>query len=157
MRMSALYTQAEPAAKALLKADELQLYEQLGIRSKAIAVDPSKAGSFDPHLLYDQAEMGLKEDVRELGERIFRRWNAEAFQLVCGSKSKDAKDREELAKAFGVSDVAVAAVVSALLVTNFGVAPAIAAVLAALVVKRFFRPAYEECCEVWRKDVTEQA
>jgi hypothetical protein len=152
--MSTLSTQAESAVKTLLKADENQLYEQLGLRAKAIEQDPSKAGSFDPSVVYDQAEMGLKEDILELGQRLFRRWNAEAYQLVCGSDAKDTKDRKNLTKAIGVSDVAVAAVLSGMLVTNFGLAPAIAAVVAALVVKRFCRPAYEEFCQVWKKHVT---
>ena len=155
--MTTLSTQAESAAKKLLKADENQLYEQLGMRTKAIEEEPAKAGTFDPQVVYNQAEMGIKEDVRELGQRIFRRWNVEAYKLVCGSEEKDRKDREELTKAFGISDVAVAASLSALLVTNFGVAPAIAAVVAALVVKRFFRPAHEEFCQVWRKHTTEEA
>jgi hypothetical protein len=154
-RMSELFTQAESAAKMLLKADEDQLYEQLGIRTKAIEKDPATAGYFSPNVVYDQAEMGLKEDVRELGEQVFRRWNAETYKLVCGSEYIDKKNRAEIAKAFGIGDVEVAAALSALLITSFGVAPAISAIIAALIVKRFFRPGYEEFCQVWQKHIAE--
>src|SRR5690348_11682308 len=103
-----LIKQAEPAVAKLLKADEDQLYEQLGIRAKAIAEDPSKGSSFEPLVTYDQAEMGLKEDVREFGQRLFRRWEVEAYKLICGSDYEDQQDRKELVNSFGVSDVAVA-------------------------------------------------
>ena len=46
--MSDLVQQAEPIVAELLRAEEDQLYSQLGIRAKALAVDPSIGGSFDP-------------------------------------------------------------------------------------------------------------
>lgn len=153
--MTTLSTQAETAAKKLLMADETQLLEQLGMRATAIREDPAKAGAFDPQLVYSAAEMGLKEDVLDLGQRIFRRWHKEVFRLVCGGGAENEKDREELKKAFGVSDVAVAASLSALLITSLNIAPAIAVVVAALVVKRFFRPAQEEFCATWKKHVAD--
>jgi hypothetical protein len=153
MSDSDLAKQAEPAIEKLLKADENQLYEQLGIRAKAIAEDPTKGSSFEPQVTYVQAQMGLKEDVQEFGQRLFRRWNVEAHKLICGPDPEDQKDREDLVNAFGISDVAVAATLSALLVTHLGLAPAIAAVVAALAIKRFFRPAYEEFCQVWKKNL----
>ena len=150
--MSDLIKQAEPAVKKLLKSDEEQLYEKLGIRAKAIAHDPTKGSSFEPHVTYDSAQMGLKEDVMEFGQRLFNRWNVESYKLICGSDTEDRKDRKDLVKAFSSNDeVIIAASLSALLVTNLGLAPAIAAVMAALIVKRFFRPAYEEFCLLWIK------
>ena len=154
--MSDLTKQAEPIVKQLLKAEETQLYEQLGIRELAIEKDPTKADSFDPQVTYDQAQMGIKEDVQQLGIRIFERWNVEAYKLICGADAEDSQDREELLKAFGISEVAVAATLSALLVTNLGISAAIAAVVAALLIKRFFRPAQEEFCRVWKKNLPEQ-
>ena len=153
--MSDLIKQAESAAEKLLKADENQLYEQLGIRAKAIAEDPMKGSSFEPQVTYDQAQMGLKEDVLNFGKRLFRRWNVQAYGLICGSDAEDEKDRGALVSVFGISDVAVAAALSGLLVTHLGLAPALAAVIAALAIKRFFRPAYEEFCELWKKNLPE--
>lgn len=151
--MSDLTKEAESAVQKLLKADENQLYEQLGIRAKAIAEDLTKSSSFEPQVTYDEAQMGLKEDVLEFGQRLFRRWNAEAYKLICGSDPEDEKDREGLVTAFGINDEAVAAGLAALLVTHLGLIPAVAAVVAALVVKRFFRPAHAEFCQVWKKSL----
>ncbi len=153
--MNELTKQAEPAVTKLLKAEDDQLYEQLGIRARGMAIDPATAGSFDSSVTYDAAQMGLKDDVREFGKRLFRRWNKEAHQLVCGGGEGESKDRDDLLKAFGVSESMVAATMAALLVSSLGVAPAIAAVIAALAVRRFFKPGYEEFCAVWAKHVEE--
>ena len=153
--MPDLTKEAEPIVTRLLKAEETQLYEQLGIREISIEKDPAKANSFDPQVSYDQAQMGIKEDVQELGKRIFNRWQVEAYRLICRSNAEDQKDREELLNAFGISDVAVASTLSAVLVTNLGISAAIAAVVATLIIKRFFRPAQEEFCRVWQKNLPE--
>lgn len=151
--MSDLTKQAESAVEKLLHAEEDQLYEQLGIRAKAIAEDPTKGSSFEPQVTYDQAKMGLKEDVLEFGRRLFSRWNVETYKLICGFDPQDQKDRKDLVNAFNTNEVSVTAALSVLLVTHLGFAPAIAAVVAALAIKRFFRPAYEEFCQVWKKNL----
>ena len=153
--MSNLTRQAESAVKKLLMADENQLYEQLGIRAKAIAEDPGKCSSFEPDVTYNQAQMGFMDDVREFGKRLFRRWNVEAHKLICGTDPDDQEDRAKLVKSVGMGELSTAGALSALLVTHLGLAPAIAAVLSALAVKRFFRPAYEEFCQTWEKNLHE--
>jgi hypothetical protein len=151
--MTDLAVQAKPAVEKLLLGDETQLYEQLGIRAKAIAEDPGKGSSFEPDVTYDETKMGLKEDVLNFGKKLFKRWNEQAYKIMCGTDPEDQKDREELKKAFNVSEVSVAATLSALLVTNFGLAAAVAAVIAAIVIKRFFRPSYEEFCKFWKSKI----
>jgi|LakMenEpi03Aug12_release.lakeMendotaPanAssembly.Ray.scaffolds.fasta_scaffold503109_2 hypothetical protein len=151
--MSDLANQAEPIVKKLLKADENQLYEQLGIRDQAIQADPEKSGSLDPQVTYNQAQMGAKEDVLELGKNIFDRWAVEAYKLACGSEDKDLEDREKLITATGVSEVAIASAIAGLLISQLAVPAAIAPVIAAIAVKRFFRPAYGEFCKIWKKDL----
>ena len=147
--MSVLSQEAEPAVAQLLESDEAQLYEQLGIRTAAIEQQPEIAGSFAPSVTFDAVAMGPLDSVRELGRRIFRRWESSAYGLACGTGVTDEGDRKSLADAFGVNGTAVAAFMAAMLVSHFGLAPAIAAVVAAIVVKRFFRPAYDEFCAVW--------
>lgn len=152
--MSDLGDIARPAVQKLLYADEDQLYEQLGLRLKALAIDPAVAGSFDPAVTYNSAQMGAKEDILALGKRIFQRWNREAYQLLCGARADDKEDRALVLESFGMGEVAVAATLAGLLVTYLGLAPAVAGVIAALVCKRFFRPAYEEFCLAWSKAVS---
>jgi hypothetical protein len=145
--------QAELAVEKLLQAEEDQLYEQLGIRAKAMAEDPRTGSFFEPSVTYDQAKMGLKEDVLEFGKRLFNRWTVEAHKLICGSDPEDQKDREDLVNAFNVTPEKITAVLAVLLVTHLGLSPAIAIIVAALVIKRFFRPAYNEFCQLWEKNL----
>jgi len=152
--MCTLSVQAEKAVKDLLESDQNQLYEQLAMRVKAIEQEPEKSGQFDLDVEYGGAVMGLKDDLLEFGRKIFERWNASAYQIVCGSEAEDTKDRKRLVDSIGISETAMAATLSGMLVSSFGLAPAIAAVLAALVVKRFGRPVYEEFCKAWSANLT---
>jgi biopolymer transport protein ExbB/TolQ len=47
----------------------------------------------------------------------------------------------------------VAAYLATALVATFGLAPAIAAAIAAIVVRRFFKPAYQEFCKAWSERI----
>jgi hypothetical protein len=144
---------AQQAERNLLQNDEEQLFELLGIRARAMADDLSVAGSFEPRVVHNSTTMGPLDGVRALGRRIFNRWNVEAHKLICGGEIDDKEDREKLQNAFGMGDVTVAAVVSALLVTYFGLAPAIAAVIAAILAKRFLKPSYDEFCQYWKENL----
>lgn len=153
--MGTLSEIAKPAIAKLMEADENQLYELLGFRAKAIAEDPLKSGYFEPQVTYDQAEMGIRVDVRDFGWRLFNRWNREVYDLVCNTSHKDQEDRKELVRAFGIDDVTVAAALTALLITYLGISPAIATIVATLVAKRFLRPTYDVFCEIWKENLAE--
>jgi len=150
--MSTTSDQAAPAIEKLLRSDPEQLFEELGLRSSAIGRNVAVSAAFAPAFTAeDIKEMGDLAEARKLGQRIFRRWNREAYHLFCGNDPEDDKDRRALREAFGIGGLAVATTLSGLLVTSFGVSPAIAAVLAALVVKRFFQGAYQETCDFWKE------
>jgi hypothetical protein len=140
----------EQAAHLLLQSPEAKLYEELGIRAKALGADFTLAGSLTPQVAYEQSTMGLKDDVRDFGKRLFERLQKELYGLVCGSLEKDTADRAKLLDAIGVSEVAFASALTGFIVLHLGIAPALAPILAAIVVKRFFRPAYEEFCQTWK-------
>lgn len=146
--MSDLTKQAESSIAKLMQSDEDQLYEELGMRAKGLAQDPSKAGFFAPQITYNMKAMGPMDEIRKFGRRLFNRWLVEAYKLLCGSELANKEDRQELVKAVAADSTTFGAVVSALLISQLGLAPAIAAVVAALLVKRFFNPAYEEFCKM---------
>lgn len=151
--MSDLTQQIEPVVKRLLKAEEKQLYEKLGIFEKAKEANPKIQDSINPLVTYNQAKMGPKEDVLELGKNVFNRWAVEAYKLACGFEDVDLEERKKLITATGVSEVAIASGIASLLVAELAVPAALAPVIAAIVVRRFFRPTYEEFCRIWKKNI----
>jgi hypothetical protein len=140
---------AESALRKLLQSDEDQLYEEIGIRMSAMSEDSLDVSEFDPTVTIDVSEMGPLDDLRELGRRMMQRWNRSAHELVCGTSDSDSKDRKTLLEAFGAGEIAVGVALATLLVSHLAITPAIASVIAALVMKRFFTPAYEEFCSMW--------
>jgi hypothetical protein len=154
--MANLTDMARPAVEDLLQADESQLYEELAIRVKGMQSDPGKAGSFAPDVTYDAADMGALDDLRAFGTAFFKRLNVSAFNLICGVEAEDAEERQTVLDSFGLGKEAVAAAIAGLLVAQLGLAPAVAAVVAALVIKHVFRNAHEAMCEVWKEKLPQE-
>lgn len=139
----------EEVAKLVKDYDEETLVEQLGARAKAIPEDPAVAGRYNPTITVDYATMGPMDDIVDLGGRILRRWERELHAVVCGDAKADKQDRTTILDALGLDDVALGAALGTVLVTSFGLAPAIATVVAALLIKRIFKPAGDEVCTFW--------
>src|SRR5258708_6063451 len=98
--------------------------------------------------------MGPLDDIKALAGRIVPSWNKELYKLVCGHQSDDRKDRQAVLDALQPGQGAVIAAVAAALL-NMGVAAAIAAPLAPLIVSRFVWPAKDELCDAWQEAIGE--
>lgn len=147
---TSLEREALPAIEKLLLNEENQLFEELGTRVRAIEQEPQLAGQFEPKFSIEVEHMGALDDLRALGRRIFDRWQQSCYELVCGSDSEDSEARTKFFQAIGLGESTAAATLCAILVSQVGVAPAIAAVISGIVIKRFFFPAHEEFCEMWK-------
>jgi hypothetical protein len=133
----------------LLETTEDDLYRELAIRSSLLQHAPASAGSFaaDPH---EVDRLVLPEGLREIGKRAFERMNYLAWDLVCGSDESAAAERAKVVAALGEGRLAAATALAMLLIWA-GVAPLIAPVLAALIVKLVLQPTHEATCEVWKE------
>lgn len=139
----------------LMDYDEQSLIKELAMRAEATKENPNIAGSYDPVVTYDFEHAGLADDLLDLGGRILRRWERELHSVVCGSASDDKKDRDDILSKIGGDDAVLgAAIASALL--GLGVSAALAAVLAALVLKRILKPAGQEVCKYWSERLKSQ-
>ena len=152
--MSDLAIEAQSAVSKLLSVtDKDQLYLELGKRLAINRIDHRKASDFEPEVEPEFETLGFASDLKQAGILYFGRVNKQAYELVCGSAADDLKERDSLTKAFGIGPDAVAAALAPILVSHLAIAPAIAAVVAALTMKLFFRPGYDTMCEVWKGKV----
>jgi len=136
--MSTLTDLARPAVNSLLKADEAQLYAEIGIRLKAIESDPGKSSSFAPDVAYDATSMGVLDDLRDVGKRYVQKLHTSLHLLVSEGEDGNVEEHQKMTEAYGKGKAEVAAVMAGLMVTKIGLAPAIAAVVASVITKLFF-------------------
>jgi hypothetical protein len=148
--MADLVDRARPATERLLSLDDNQLYAELAVRMQEIRRDPASSADFNLAPKSPVESMGF-EDLADFGRRFFNRVSRQAYALMCGDDAEDSNERNQLTQAFGLGKDAVAPALAALFVAHLGFAPAIAAVIAALAVRLFFKPAYEAMCEVWKE------
>jgi hypothetical protein len=149
--MANLEDQAQPALERLLQSEPDQLFAELGLRQKAIENDPTQAGLFETTATYDAPFAGPLDDLKEIGQRFFDRVSKDVYNLVCGDDADSAAERKKVLDALGLGGAAFAGALTAVLISWFAWAPAIASVVAALVVKLFFNNAQAAMCEVWKK------
>jgi hypothetical protein len=71
------------------------------------------------------------------------------FEITCGSSTDDKDDRAKVLDALTLGEAALIPVL-----TGLGLAPTLAAVLAAIIVKRFFGSAVETICESWKQQLS---
>jgi hypothetical protein len=135
------------ATEAVIGKDLENLYEELGMRSKAIGVDLTRMGDPVLSVNYDGKLMGPMTEIADLGKRIAKRWIREIHQVVCGNEADDKDDREKLQSLFGLKGSDLATALTAFLVSTFFVASPIAAVVAAIIVKRLGASAMDEFCK----------
>jgi|KBSMisStandDraft_5_1062788.scaffolds.fasta_scaffold559134_1 hypothetical protein len=135
----------------LLQSDEDQLLEQLGMRSAVVSRDVTRSADFQLSVkAADIAAMGIKDDMKVLGGKIVRRWNRSAYELACGTDPDDSRSREDLQKALGIGEGAAIAALTAGLI-GIGLMAALAPLIATIIVKKFFNPAYGEFCGYWKQ------
>jgi Flp pilus assembly protein TadB len=152
--MATFEATAAPAVASLQERQDAELYQELALRVKGVYHNPASAGDVDAVVEYDAALMGPLDDLQEWGRRFFNRFIPDAYNLVCGAS--DAGEREKVQQAFSIGPEAVGGAIAGVIVAQFGLAPAAAAVVAALIMRLFFRNAYNAMCEVWKEKLPQQ-
>jgi hypothetical protein len=141
--------EAQRAVSPLLSEPEDELFAELGIRARALSRHPIAAGSFNPDVRYNEVWMGDLDDVRVFGRRLYARWDHELHDVVCGEHPGGSDTRQALGDAIGGGESTFAAYLATVIVSELGIAPALASVAAVIVVRRCFNSTLEEICRTW--------
>ncbi len=155
--MDDITAQARRATDQLLESDEDRLYAELGRRLQTMRSDPAISSSFTPPASRGLESLAAIDDLHSFGQRFFTRFGGQAYELMCGAGAEESEDRQKLLEAFGSGKEAVAPALATLLVSQLGLAPTIASVVASLAVKLFFRPGYGAMCAAWKSKLDQPA
>jgi hypothetical protein len=129
------------SAAAVAPTPEDFLFTALGARLQAHDQDPTQTLSFSAAIT-----AGFREDLSKLGKRYFKLVEKALHDLLCGSEGEDV--RKKIVEA-GMNWGAIGTILSGAIASLLGVAPAIAAALAAIVIFLFIKPAGKLACDVW--------
>jgi hypothetical protein len=143
-------------AKRLKDRDETALITLVGLREKAIDLNPALKDKVDLEPKYDSKTMGTLDDIQALGLRVLKRWNKELYSLVCSNTGGDEKDRQAILDSLNLGETAVIAAVAGALMA-LGVPAPVAAALAPLITRKFIWPAKDEMCKTWGECIRAQA
>jgi len=150
-------------SQKLLELDEDVLRSQLGIHAQAISQDiTARSASIET---LDETLTAIRRGVvskgivskgtdASFGDRLFKRLNLKSYNLMCSNISdlvEQAETLKQLQDAYEQSTVKAASFMVPVLITNLGLAPAIAAIIAALIIKTISSASAETICEVWKE------
>jgi len=145
------------AIQALAGYDEKSMCKEIALRAAAVRADAALGGEPNLRVVEDAAHLGITEDLVQLGNRIFRRIEREVHDLLCGTSADDKKDRESILSKITGGDAALGAALYGVLTASLGMAPAVATVVAALLIKRIFTPAGKEVCAFWAEKIKQRS
>jgi len=142
-------------AERLKNRDETALLTLIGLRERAIEIDPTLKDKVDLEPKYDSQTMGAIDEIKALGVRVLRRWNKELYGLVCSSTGDDKRERQAILDSLNLGEAGVIAAVAGALIA-LGVPAPVAAALAPLITKKFIWPAKDELCGAWGEGIKAQ-
>lgn len=147
--------QLEQSINDLLKLDETELVQELGRRlvttGRQVNSTPDlvAAHAFGPSP--DTAQLAGPTEVLERAASLFiERFNRQLYNLVC---NPDDPDNPLIKNAVEGGTQSLGLVLGGALVATFGWLPGIAAVVAAILLKRIVNAGYSTVCEVWREQL----
>lgn len=132
------------AASQTPEAQDNWLLEQLGAEVLANANSHSGYAYF--------MSIRTADDLRRLGKRILHRLERELHALLCGTGDEDKQDRDDL----GIGRDSVIGAITIALTSGLGVAPAIAALVAAIIMRRLAEPTFDEVCTYWAETIVQR-
>jgi hypothetical protein len=144
----------EDVLKKLSGADLRSLYGRLGAYTEQFDANPGAFATFDANVPIECRTAGAMDEAVALGKSIIAKWNHALYGVVCSGESKDIEARKSILDSLGVKSADVlAASLTGVLVSSFGVAPAIAVVIAVILARILLPATVDGICEYWKQRV----
>ncbi len=130
----------------LLELDEESLEAQLGLQVQ----DTAKGLTLDSIDINATARAAISPEVLAAGQQLLKRLSAGLYDLMCNPLGSDSEAQNVLDEVINQNYVKAAGMLAPLLVSGLGLAPAIATLIATLVVKKIATSSSQEICKVWK-------
>lgn len=137
----------------LLELDEESLEAQLGLQVQEMDSDVrggSQGLTIDSIDLDAAARAPISPEVLAAGQQLLKRLNSGLYDLMCNPLGSDSETEKVLDEVINQNYVKAAGMLAPLLVSGLGLAPAIATLIATLVVKKIAKAGSEEICKSWK-------
>jgi hypothetical protein len=156
--------EVEVLVESLWELDEDQLQAQIGSRVQAIGddvagrgargVDPASLESIDVNVA---ARASIDPRFLDAGRQLFDRVNPLTYELMCKPLGDDAETQKILDETINQNYTKAAGMLAPVLVSGVGLAPAVATLLATLIIKKVSKYMATGICETWEKSLAKPA
>jgi hypothetical protein len=150
----------EVLVESLWELDEEQLAAQIGDRAQAIEDDVAGLGtrgidsaSLDSIDVNVAARASIDLRLLEAGQRLFDRVNPLVYELMCQPLGNDPQTQKILDEAINQNYTKAAGMLAPVLISGLGLAPAIATLLATLILKKIANYTATEICDTWKQNL----
>lgn len=156
--------EVEVLVESLWELDEDQLEAQIGSHVQAIGddvagrgargVDPASLESIDVNVA---ARASIDPGFLDAGRQLVDRVNPLVYQLMCKPLGDDAETQKILDETINQNYTKAAGMLAPVLVSGVGLAPAVATLLATLIIKKVSKYLATGICETWEKSLVKPA
>ena len=153
-------TEVEAMVASLWELDEDQLEAQIGSHVQAIGDDVAEGGAkgVDPGSLESidvnvAARASIDPRLLDAGRQLFDRVNPLVYQLMCKPLGDEAETQKILDETINENYTKAAGMLTPVLVSGVGLAPAVATLLATLIIKKVSKYLATGICETWEKSL----
>jgi hypothetical protein len=159
--------EVEALVESLWELDDDELEAQIGSRAQAIGDDVAGRGakgagadpaSLDSIAVDMAARAPIDSTLLQAGQRLFARINPMAHELLCKPLGGDDPETQKiLDEVIEKNYTKAAGMLAPVLISGLGLAPAVATLLATLIIKKISNMAATGICETWEKNLPKPA
>jgi len=143
----------------LLELDEESLELQLGMKLEELDSDPNgtgEAATLDSIDVDVAARAPINPELLATGQKLLKRVSAGLFDLICNPLTSDPESKKVIDDVLDQQYTRAAALLAPMLVSALNLAPAVAVLIATLVVKKLAIAGYKELCKSWKASLPSQ-